>query len=178
MYQKACTTLISAILVFVQPCLAQSRADWGAVQRLKWDTPARVELWTGQEYVGRFDLADARILRLKVVNRQETGQTASAINFAREDVRVVATLGRSGRDPEATLHNGAVIGAVGGAIAVGIAARNAWPIGALAGGAAGAMAGTIVGSTVAIAKDAPRRGKIVYESDVRPPVPQPPKPAN
>lgn len=169
--------VIVLLVLGVTLALAEPAADWSSVERIKWDTPVRVELWNGHEYVGRFDAADDTTFRLKVVSHEQTGQTATVQTFAREEVRIVEVFdGRGGRDPSNTIRAGMMVGAVGGAIAGGIASGKAWPIGALAGGFGGAAAGVIGGGLVAIAKDAPRsHRKIIFESRQRPPAAKPPQ---
>ena len=171
---------IGAVMVMVLGAVlavAEPSAEWSSVEHIKWDTPVRVELWNGHEYVGRFDSADGATFRLKVASHEQNGQTATVQTFAQRDVRIVEVFGgRRGQDPSNTMRAGVMVGAAGGAIAGGIAARQAWPIGALAGGFGGAAAGVIGGGLVAIVKDTPRsHRKIIYESQQRPPVARPPQ---
>jgi hypothetical protein len=167
------------LVLFIACSLAAAgpSAEWSNVQKIKWDTPVRMELWNGHEYVGRFDFADATSFRLKVASHEQTGQTATVQTFAQEDVRIVEVFGgRRAQDPTNTIRAGMLVGATGGAIAGGIASGKAWPVGALAGGFGGAAAGAIGGGLVAIAKDTPRsHRKIVYESHQPPSVAKPPQ---
>lgn len=156
---------------------ASSRADWKAVEGLHWDAPVRMETWSGQEFIGRFDSADDQSCRLKVrAEDGAPGQTAMVREFPRSQVRIIERL--RGRDAnfDTYIRTGQVLGGVTGAVGLGLAvAHRAWPLGVVFGGLGGMAAGTVVGGSVALlARSSRHHDKIIYESRTRPPIARPP----
>lgn len=165
------------LLLTVPQLHAKSGSNWNAVERLHRDAPVRMETWSGQEFIGRFDYADDQWCRLKVRGDDGVpGLTATVREFPRSQVRVVEQL--RGGDPELDtyIRTGQVLGGVTGAVGLGLAvAHRAWPLGAVFGGLGGMAAGTVVGGTVALVTRSSRHHeKIIYESQTRPPVARPP----
>src|SRR5581483_4558175 len=85
-------------LFLVAGLWAKAPDDWQSVEKLKWNAPIRVELWSGREYAGHFDRADGEDLRLKAQSHESAGQTATVLTFPREQVRIVMKL--SEHDPD------------------------------------------------------------------------------
>ncbi len=165
--RRLCAFLMFAFW-FVPRLSAKPPEDWNHVEKIRWDTPVRVEIWSGEEVVGRFQSATDTAIQLKVRDSKQHGLTVRR-DLAREDVHVVEQLGRQHQDPYKLMGSAQIIGGVSGAIAVGVLAGKAWPIGVLAGGAAGALAGTMLGGTAAIVSETrSRQHKVVYQAPSHP----------
>jgi hypothetical protein len=165
--------ILLGVLLIVPELPAKTSDDWTKIAKLAWDTPVLMELWSGQEYVGRFHSADDRFLRLKV--RNGSGGPVEIREFSRLQVRIVERLEGTQHDPYAFLRGGQLIGAAGGAIAAGIATGRAWPLGAMIGGLGGMAAGSLFGGAVGLVMmNGNHRRKILYESHQPPAVARPP----
>ena len=77
--------ILLGVLLIVPELPAKTSDDWTKIAKLAWDTPVLMELWSGQEYVGRFHSADDRFLRLKV--REGSGGPVEIREFSRPQVR-------------------------------------------------------------------------------------------
>ena len=104
---------------------------------------------------------------MKVSDMKQRGQIVMK-EFPREQVRVVVRQ-KPSHDPYRTLAISQGVGAVGGAIALGIASKHAWPAGALFGGLGGFAGGTIVGGVIGTGElIASQRDRIVYQAERAP----------
>lgn len=167
-------TILLTVLLIVPELSAKPAEDWATIVRLRWDTPVLMELWNGQEYVGRFHSADSRFFRMKVRDTSSAGLTVLR-EFPREQVRIVERPENRQSPPYGLMRGAQIAGGTGGAIAGGIATGRAWPLGAVLGGAGGIIGGTIVGGAVGLVMITRNsHAKILYESQAQPPVARPP----
>jgi hypothetical protein len=166
--------ILLTVLSIAPELSAKSTDDWAAVVHLRWDTPVVMELWNGQEYVGRFDSADSGRFRMKLRDATSAGSIVMR-EFPREQVRIVERPAEPPSPPYGLIRGGQIAGGIGGAVAAGIATGHAWPFGAVVGGLGGMAAGTLVGGAaglVMMSKNS--HAKIVYQAHKQPPVARPP----
>ncbi|HEY3929023.1 MAG TPA: hypothetical protein VGL89_11650 [Candidatus Koribacter sp.] len=170
--------MILCFLLSTNALWAKGSDDWQVVTRLKWDSPLRVELWSGQEYAGRFDMADEHVFRLKLPSHDSAGRTGTVLTFAREQVRIVLRISNHYPDLETYQRAGMIAGGITGAAVLGMAVKHsAWPAGALLGGAMGLGGGALLGGMAGLAAHgAGRHEKVAYQSRTEPPVARPPDP--
>lgn len=156
------------MLLFVPELVAQTKSDWGDVQRLKPKSEIRVVLWDGQNLVGRFESADVSVLKMAVFPDPSV-RLGSLREFKREQIHGVFKTHLSPPDPDRYAGTGMVVGGATGAAVVGARMGRAWPLGVILGGCAGAALGVMVGTTAGIGVTIKNhRDKLIYESTTRP----------
>lgn len=156
-----------AFLLMVPAIPAKIKADWTRVEKLPFDVPLWVDTTDGNAYEGRFFSADPDALRLKVRDASQGGLWVRR-ELPRKSIRRVVLMRARDSDIRPTLLKGQLIGAAGGAVAGGIIAGRAWPIGVPLGALEGSIAGLVVGGAVAVTRTLhASHSAVIYEADLQ-----------